>query len=114
MLDQFFYLSTSADVVDLMVIAIGIIALAVSAIWSRFTGSRSPSLEEISTEAERYWQRHGDAAISRIGDEMHRERVANGISARYRYLREISGHLCSVQKSAGNFTHDTHRQSSAS
>ena len=114
MLDQLFYISKAAGFVELIVIAIGIIALAVSAIWNRFTGPRPPSPEEISTEAEAYWQRHGDAAMSRIGNEMHQERVANGISARYRYLREISGRLCSAHTSAGNSTRDSHRQRSAS
>lgn len=94
MLDQLFYINKAAGIAELMVIAIGIIALAVPAVWNRFTGPPPPSPEQIATEAEGYMQRYGDAAISRIGTEMHQERVANGISSRYRHLREISGRLC--------------------
>ena len=90
MLSQLFYTSQAAGIAELIVTAIGIIALAVLAVWNRVADSRPPSSEQIAREAESM-RRYGEAAISRIGTEMHQERTVNGISSRYRYLQEISG-----------------------
>ena len=77
MLEHLFYISKAAEFI---VIAAGIIALASLAAWNKVTGPRPVSPEQIATEAEEYVQRYGDVATSRIGTEMHQERVANGIS----------------------------------
>ena len=114
MLDQYFYISKTAGIAELIVIAIGIIALVVPAVWNRARGPRPASSEQIATDAERYRQRYGDAAFSRIGTEMHQERVANGISSRYRHLREISGCLCSWNGSAGGTARPSYRLHSGS
>jgi hypothetical protein len=104
MLNQLFYISQAAGLAELIVTAIGIIALAVLAVWNSVTGSRPSSSEQNGKEAERYMRRYGDAAMSRIGVEMHQERTVNGISSRYRNLREICGYLQSWHTSAGDCT----------
>ena len=101
MLDRLFYISQAVGIAELVVSAIGIIVLAVLAAWNRVAGPRPPSSEQIVREAESYMRRYGEAAISQIGTEMHQERTVNGISSRYRYLREISGCLCRWHTSAG-------------
>jgi hypothetical protein len=108
MLDQLFYMSQAAGTAALLVTAVGILVLAALAAWNRVKAPRPPSSEQIAGEAETYIRRYGDAAVSRIGTEMHQERTVNGISCRYRYLREISGRLCSSHMSTGNSARPSH------
>ena len=42
MLDQYFYISKTAGIAELIVIAIGIIALVVPAVWNRTSVSGRP------------------------------------------------------------------------
>ena len=111
MLDQLFYLTKAAE---LIVSAAGIIALVSLAAWNKVTGSRPDPSEQIATEAKAYVQRYGDAAIRRIGIEMHQERTLNGITPRYRYLREISGCLCTWHMSACGAARTSHSAPSSS
>lgn len=89
------FIGQFAGLAELAVTAIGAIILATLALGKKLTSPRRPSSEEIAREAAKYIERYDDRATNHIGAEMRQERVANGISVRYRFLREISGCLCS-------------------
>ena len=74
---------------------------AVSLIWWWLIPGRVFSPEEIAIVATRYAMQFEDRALSQVGIDMHQERVTNGITHRYRFLREVSGLLVQRQINAG-------------
>ncbi len=101
MLERLTTIAQVAGIAELIVAAGGFIIVGGVAVWRKVSSSPPPSLQEIANEAERYKQLYGEAAVRRLGAEMHQERVARGIGPRYRFLSEISECLSNAQHMSG-------------
>jgi hypothetical protein len=85
------YLSLAVLVITLL-LSFGTIAATafVLACWRR-TPARVYSPAEISIAADKYVKQFDDGALNQVGVDMNQERVANGMTPRYRFLEDVSG-----------------------